>query len=233
MPENHRYTVEDCRRAADSGEVMYAPHELKRMVGELVSRLEFCNYPLTLWRGECGHLWDRSSALDKSDKCPRCALGQAAVVYRRLFLWGGVIAAVIISAALALCPRMAHAQQATAPNSAYVLMVQCNPAAGFQAICFHYLLGIVDGANADTRRPAFCIPPTEVPAYITHVYYRYASKHPELWAAHRADVAYVALKESFPCPSGKEQFYSGRPKCLDKPTAKGNVIPRGYRSCWE
>lgn len=207
MARNYRYTVDDCARAADSGEVIYAPSALKGMLGELVSRLAWCNYPMSLWRGECGHLWDRESSLDRSDKCPRCALERYSSRLERM-IFPLAMAVLVLGIAFIVClfmSRPVHAQQASAPNSAYVLMVQCNPAAGFQLTCFHYLMGLIDGANADTRRPVFCIPPTEVPARITYIYYQYASKHPELWVAHRGDVAHVALKEAFPCKSNGGQ----------------------------
>ena len=65
-----KYTIEDARRAAKSGEVLYAPHQLKAMIAELLGVIDTTRLPFLIWRGSCGHVWDR--AIEDTDVCPRC-----------------------------------------------------------------------------------------------------------------------------------------------------------------
>ena len=64
----------EARTAARSGEILYAPHVLKHLLSETLAQYDVLRYRsgdhLGIWRGECGHVWDRRREL--TTECPRC-----------------------------------------------------------------------------------------------------------------------------------------------------------------
>jgi hypothetical protein len=72
-----------------------------------------------------------------------------------------------------------------------------------QRICFGLIIGVAEGAIIQSRtlnapRP-FCPPAGVQENQMVHVVAKYIDQHPEVTHMRLAELAYLALKEAWPC----------------------------------